>query len=242
MTISSNTFTLPISANAGDYTDFAHAFVSNLTSVSVSVSQHEIDGGDLGGLEIDLEDIDVNVSEYIDEYTINSAIEAVKREGAAGEDFTEEFTLEQIREAYCAEHGRTPYEYLADVAQEIAETARNAAQASMEIEHQHKNRQESERAKASAHADTLLVKQVVEDRNKAQELYGEQSAQMREAVKLLAEIVAMRPAPEDWGYAKQREIADRITEFLTKAVWYEAEAEADMEAGADADADADVSM
>jgi len=195
MTIPDYTFNLPISANATDYTDFAHAFVSHLGEVSVSVYSHEIDAGDLGQLEIDLEDIDVDLSECVSSYTISNAIESVVRDGGCGEDFTQEVTLTQVREAFCEAHGCTPYEYLARIAEEITDTAMILARASVATEYQHKARQEDERAQASVEADKLVVEQSIQDRNKAQELYGKREHLTSEAIRLLEGCDSLLSSP-----------------------------------------------
>ena len=206
------TFNLPLSAETADYTTFVHGFVSNLGTIEVHVSGHCIDAGDLGHLEIDLEDVEVDLSDAIDDYTIRNAVREAKDEGACGEDFTQEVTLTEIREAYCKEHGCSPYEFLAAVGEEIAIAAMNARDQSV----RHELRQEVERARAGTEADNLLVAQSLKDRDKAQELYGKQSAQMTIAIGLLSEVVRMQPGAGDYGtsYDKQREFAKTIQSFL----------------------------
>jgi hypothetical protein len=223
MTIPSNTFTLPISANATDYTDFAHAFVSHLGEVSVCVYSHEIDAGDLGQLEIDLEDIDVDLSECVSSYTISNAIENVVRGGGCGEDFTQEVTLTQVREAYCKEHDCNPYEYLANVAEEITDTAMVLARASVETEYQHKARQEDERAQASVEADKLVVEQALEDRNNLQVQHNVQSSFMHKAIELLNQASSqMRDPSGGMSFMSEDEqlrdtTSKQIREFLEQS-------------------------
>jgi hypothetical protein len=234
------TFTLPLSADCADYTAFAHGFVSNLGTIEVYVSGHCIDGGDLGQLEIDLEDVEVDLSDAIGDYAIGNAVREAKNEGACGEDFTQEVTLTEIREAYCKEHGCSPYEFLAAVGEEIAIAAMNDRDRAV----RHELRQEVERAKASVHADTLVVEQSIQDRNKAQELYGKQVEQMREAVKLLAFASSqMRDPSGGMSFMSEDEqlrdtTSKQIRDFLTKAVWYETETEAETTPDTTTDAEA----
>ncbi len=176
-------FNLPLSAETADYTTFAHGFVSNLGTIEVYVSGHCIDAGDLGHLEIDLEDVEVDLSDAIGDYTIRNAVREAKHEGACGEDFTQEVTLTEIREAYCREHGCSPYEFLAVVGEEIANAAMNERDRAV----RHELRQEVERARAGTEADKLIVEQTLKDRENSQKLLGSQAELMRQAIDLLRE-------------------------------------------------------
>ncbi len=210
MTIPNHIFSLRVTQDAGDFTDFAHAFVGALGTAEVSVYNHEFDGGELGRLELDLEGIEVDFSDAICEYTIRNAIQDLERSGGLESSSDEQrFTLTQVREAYCEEHDCSPYDFLARVGEEITEAAMNARDRSV----RHELRQAVERAEASVEADKLVVEQALEDRNKAQKLYGKQAAQMREAVKLLSEVVRMQPGAELWDDT-QREFAATIQSFL----------------------------
>jgi hypothetical protein len=231
MTIPDYTFTLPVSlSEAVDFDGFAQSFLSNLGDISVNIYGHYIDGGQLGDLELDLEDVSVGIEGCVSSYEIGQAVEAAQQGG-----YDElapshpEVTLTQVREAYCETHDCNPYEYIANVANEIAEMAMSAARASMEIEYQHKARQESERETASSEADKLVVEQSIQDRNKAQELYGKQAEQMREAVKLLGQASSqLRDPSGGMSFMSEDEqlrdsTSKQIRDFLTKAVWYEAD-------------------
>lgn len=181
--MSAFTFNLPLPATCADYTTFAHGFVSNLEPIEVTVYGHCIDGGELGHLEVDLEDVEVDLSDALGDYAISNAVRKAKYEGACGEDFTHEVTLTEVREAYCREHGCSPYEFLAAVGEEIANAAMNERDRAV----RHELRQEVERARAGTEADNLLVAQAIEDRDKAQKLMGSQAELMRQAIDLLRE-------------------------------------------------------
>ena len=213
MTIPDYTFTLPISADATDYTDFAHAFVSHLGSVEVSVYDHQIDGGDLGDLSIDLEDVDVDLSECVSSYAIANTIESVVRSGGCGEDFTQEVTLKQVREAFCEAHGCTPYEYLARIAEEITDTAMVLARASVVTEYENQ-------ATAASEADKLVVEQALEDRNNLQVQHNVQSSFMHKAIELLNQA-SSHFAPENHystpRYEAYVEMSGKIREFLEQS-------------------------
>ena len=216
MTIPDYTFTLPISADATDYTDFAHAFVSHLGSVEVSVYDHQIDGGDLGDLSIDLEDVDVDLSECVSSYAIANTIESVVRSGGCGEDFTQEVTLKQVREAFCEAHGCTPYEYLARIAEEITDTAMVLARASVVTEYENQ-------ATAASEADKLVVEQALEDRNNLQVQHNVQSSFMHKAIELLNQASSQLRDPSG-GYSFMSEdeqlrdsTSKQIREFLEQS-------------------------
>ena len=217
---------LPSSLDSSLLGEFAASAIRHLGSVSVSVYDHQIDGGDLGDISIDLEDVEVDLSDVLCEYTISGAIEqAESRADYASETVEQKITLTQVREAYCKDHGCSPYEFLAAVGEEIAIAAMNERDRAV----RHELRQEVERAQASVEADKLVVEQSIQGRNKAQELYGEQAAQMREAVKLLSQAGSQLRDPSGGMsfMSKDEQLRDttskQIRDFLTKAVWYEAD-------------------
>lgn len=195
MTTSAFTFNLGLPAECADYTTFAHGFVSNLGSIEVNVYGHCIDAGDLGHLEVDLEDVEVDLSDAIGDYTIRNAVREAKFEGACGEDFTHEVTLTDVRESYCREHGCSPYEFLAAVGEEIAIAAMNERDRAV----RHELRQEVERARAGTEADNLLVEQSLKDRDKAQKLMGSQAEIMRQAIVVLREAQSHFSPEDHWG-------------------------------------------
>ena len=175
---------LPSSLDSSLLGEFASSAIAHLGSVEVTVYSYEFDGGDLGRLELDLEDVEVDLSDALCEYTINSAIERAEMNADyASETVEQKITLTQVREAYCEDRDCSPYEFLAAVGEEITMAAMNERDRAV----RHELRQEVERAKASAETDKLVVEQSIQGRNKAQELYGKQAHLMRQAIDLLRE-------------------------------------------------------
>ena len=225
MTIPDYTFTLPVSlSEAVDFDGFAQSFITNLGDVEISVYDHQIDGGDLGELSIDLEGVQVALEHCVSNYEIGQAVEATQRDG-----FDElcpaspEVTLTQVREAFCEAHGCTPYEYLARIAEEITDTAMVLARASVEREYQHKARQEDERAQASVEADKLVVEQTIQDRNNLQVQHNVQSSFMHKAIELLNQASSQLRDPSG-GYSFMSEdeqlrdsTSKQIREFLEQS-------------------------
>ena len=224
MTIPDYTFTLslPSTFDSSTYGEFATAAIGYLGSVEVNVYSYGFDGGDLGQLELDLEDVEVDLSDALGDFDINNAIEMAERyTDLSSEPVEQKITLTQVREAFCEAHGCTPYEYLARIAEEITDTAMVLARTSVMTEYENQARQESERVTAASEADKLVVEQSIQDRNKAQELYGKQAEQMREAVKLLRAARSQMhheggPFSMSEDEQQQDHTAKQIEEFLTK--------------------------
>jgi len=127
-----HTFTLPITPITDAVTldeGIVEAILDQCDDeYNLSVYDHTIDGGELGELSVDLEDVDADLSDYLHEMKRNVSIE----DPSAYLDFTEcddeqEFTLKSVREAYCEQHEVTGSQYIGAVVEEYVQSVKEAA-------------------------------------------------------------------------------------------------------------------
>jgi hypothetical protein len=95
---------------------------------TITIYDHSIDGGELGDLSVDLEDVTVDLSDYLHQMKGEVTIDDL----ASHLDFSDcddemEVTLKSVREAYCEQHEATGSQYIAAVVEEYVQSVTEAA-------------------------------------------------------------------------------------------------------------------
>lgn len=127
-----------------------------------TVYNYSIDAGELGHLEVDLNDVEVDVNDLLNDIKAdaqNMTVDVDRYFDLSDCEVEAQVTLQSVREAYCEQHSCTPYEYVARVVEDLTDNAMRAARSAQMVERELEESEVKHRLERRHQADLLWAVQ-----------------------------------------------------------------------------------